>query len=86
MSLRIVILGGVAGGMSAAARARRMNERASITVPEKGGFISDCGLPYYLAGRIASEDKRQRDGPLLGGGHDGLAETTRWRAARTSPL
>lgn len=59
MSLRIVIVGGVAGGMSAAARARRMNEQASITVLEKGGFISfaNCGLPYYLAGRIASEDK-----------------------------
>jgi len=59
MSLRIVIIGGVAGGMSAATRARRLNENASITVLEKGGFISfaNCGLPYYLAGRITSEDK-----------------------------
>jgi NADPH-dependent 2,4-dienoyl-CoA reductase/sulfur reductase-like enzyme/rhodanese-related sulfurtransferase len=58
-SLKIVIVGGVAGGMSAAARARRMNEQASITVLERGGFISfaNCGLPYYLAGRIAEEDK-----------------------------
>jgi NADPH-dependent 2,4-dienoyl-CoA reductase/sulfur reductase-like enzyme/rhodanese-related sulfurtransferase len=59
MALRIVIVGGVAGGMSAAARARRLNEDASITVLEQGGFISfaNCGLPYYLAGRIPSEDK-----------------------------
>lgn len=59
MSPRIVIVGGVAGGMSAATRARRMNEFASITVLERGGFISfaNCGLPYYLAGRIASEDR-----------------------------
>ena len=58
MSLRILIIGGVAGGMSAATRARRMNESASITVLEKGGFISfaNCGLPYYLAGRIQSEE------------------------------
>lgn len=59
MSLRIVIIGGVAGGMSAATRARRMNEQASITVLDKCGYISfaNCGLPYYLAGRIKSKDK-----------------------------
>ncbi len=53
----IVIIGGVAGGMSAATRARRMNEQASITVIEKGGFISfaNCGLPYHIAGRIENE-------------------------------
>jgi NADPH-dependent 2,4-dienoyl-CoA reductase/sulfur reductase-like enzyme/rhodanese-related sulfurtransferase len=58
-SLRIVIVGGVAGGMSAATRARRMNEHAHITVLEKGSFISfaNCGLPYYLAGQIADERK-----------------------------
>ena len=58
MPLRIVIIGGVAGGMSAATRARRLNESAQITVLEKGGFISfaNCGLPYHLSGRIASQD------------------------------
>ncbi|HEY8667693.1 MAG TPA: FAD-dependent oxidoreductase [Tepidisphaeraceae bacterium] len=58
-SLRIVIIGGVAGGMSAATRARRLNEHASIIVLERGGHISfaNCGLPYYLAGRIASEEQ-----------------------------
>lgn len=59
MSERIVIVGGVAGGMSAATRARRMNESASITVLEKGGFVSfaNCGLPYYLGGQIESQEK-----------------------------
>ena len=58
MPFRIVIVGGVAGGMSAATRARRLNESAQITVLEKGGFISfaNCGLPYHLSGRIASQD------------------------------
>lgn len=57
--MRIVIIGGVAGGMSAATRARRSNESAEIVVIERGGFISfaNCGLPYHLAGRIEPEAK-----------------------------
>lgn len=57
MRQKIVIIGGVAGGMSAAARARRMNEHASITVLEKTGHISfaNCGLPYYVSGKIQKE-------------------------------
>jgi NADPH-dependent 2,4-dienoyl-CoA reductase/sulfur reductase-like enzyme/rhodanese-related sulfurtransferase len=57
MESRIVIIGGVAGGMSAATRARRMNERASITVLEKTGHISfaNCGLPYFISGAIKDE-------------------------------
>jgi NADPH-dependent 2,4-dienoyl-CoA reductase/sulfur reductase-like enzyme/rhodanese-related sulfurtransferase len=56
---RIVIVGGVAGGMSAATRARRANEQAEIIVLERSGHISfaNCGLPYYLAGKIIGEDK-----------------------------
>jgi NADPH-dependent 2,4-dienoyl-CoA reductase/sulfur reductase-like enzyme/rhodanese-related sulfurtransferase len=56
---RIVIVGGVAGGMSAATRARRVNEQAEIIVLERSGHISfaNCGLPYYLAGKIVGEDK-----------------------------
>lgn len=59
MSKKIVIIGGVAGGMSAAARARRLDESASITVLEAGGYVSfaNCGLPYHIAGRIADERK-----------------------------
>ena len=57
--LRIVIVGGVAGGMSAAARARRVDEHARITVIERGGFISfaNCGLPYHIAGRIPHDEQ-----------------------------
>jgi NADPH-dependent 2,4-dienoyl-CoA reductase/sulfur reductase-like enzyme/rhodanese-related sulfurtransferase len=55
---RIVIVGGVAGGMSAGARARRLDERADIIVLEQGGYVSfaNCGLPYYLSGEIARRD------------------------------
>lgn len=57
MEPRIVIIGGVAGGMSAATRARRMNENASVTVLEKSGHISfaNCGLPYFIGGQIKDE-------------------------------
>ncbi|WP_227424476.1 FAD-dependent oxidoreductase [Pengzhenrongella sicca] len=55
---RIVVVGGVAGGMSAAARARRLDEHAQIVVLEQGEYISfaNCGLPYYLSGEIAERD------------------------------
>lgn len=55
--IRIVIVGGVAGGMSAATRARRLDEKASITVFEKGPYVSfaNCGLPYALGGVIKEE-------------------------------
>ena len=52
---RILIVGGVAGGASAAAKARRVNESAEIHVFERGPYISfaNCGLPYHIAGEIA---------------------------------
>ena len=55
---RIVIVGGVAGGMSAAARARRLDEHAEIVVLEQGAFVSfaNCGLPYHLSGEIARRE------------------------------
>ncbi len=55
---RIVVVGGVAGGMSAAARARRLDERASIIVLEQSDHVSfaGCGLPYQLSGEIADRD------------------------------
>ncbi|HVO11084.1 MAG TPA: FAD-dependent oxidoreductase [Vicinamibacteria bacterium] len=57
--LRIAIVGGVAGGASAAARARRLSETAEITVFERGPHVSfaNCGLPYHVAGVIA--DRRR---------------------------
>ncbi|MDQ0374636.1 FAD-dependent oxidoreductase [Cellulomonas humilata] len=55
---RIVIVGGVAGGMSAAARARRLDERAEIVVLEQSDYVSfaNCGLPYHLSGEIERRD------------------------------
>ena len=57
-SARIIIVGGVAGGMSAAARARRLDEHAEIIVLEQGAYVSfaNCGLPYHLSGEIAARD------------------------------
>lgn len=52
--MRILIIGGVAGGASAATRARRLNEEAKITMVEQGPYVSyaNCGLPYYVGGQI----------------------------------
>ena len=57
--MRIVIVGGVAGGMSAAARARRLDEHAEIVVLEQGDYVSfaNCGLPYHLSGEITERDE-----------------------------
>jgi len=54
----VVIIGGVAGGMSAAARLRRLDEHARITVIEKSGNVSfaNCGLPYHVGGVIAERE------------------------------
>ena len=56
--MKIIIVGGVAGGMSAATRLRRLMEDAEITIFEKGPFVSfaNCGLPYYVSGEIANRD------------------------------
>ena len=52
--MRIVIVGGVAGGMSAATRLRRLDESAEIVVLERSGYVSfaNCGLPYHVGGVI----------------------------------
>ncbi|MGC8886131.1 MAG: FAD-dependent oxidoreductase [Verrucomicrobiia bacterium] len=57
--VRLVVVGGVAGGASAATRARRLSESAEITIFERGSFVSfaNCGLPYY----IGNEIKEQKD-------------------------
>ncbi|KGM14731.1 hypothetical protein N867_16605, partial [Actinotalea fermentans ATCC 43279 = JCM 9966 = DSM 3133] len=56
--MRIVVVGGVAGGMSAAARARRLAEDAEIVVLERGEFVSfaNCGLPYHVSDEIPRRD------------------------------
>jgi NADPH-dependent 2,4-dienoyl-CoA reductase/sulfur reductase-like enzyme/rhodanese-related sulfurtransferase len=55
---RIVIVGGVAGGASAAARARRLCEECEIVVFERGPYVSfaNCGLPYFVGGEIIEQD------------------------------
>jgi NADPH-dependent 2,4-dienoyl-CoA reductase/sulfur reductase-like enzyme/rhodanese-related sulfurtransferase len=55
--MRVIIIGGVAGGMSAATRLRRLDETAEIIVLEKSGHVSyaNCGLPYYVGGVIENE-------------------------------
>lgn len=59
MTEKILIVGGVAGGMSAATRLRRLNENAEIIVFERGPYVSfaNCGLPYYVGGEIAEREK-----------------------------
>ncbi len=56
---RVVIVGGVAGGMSAAARLRRLDEHASIVVLEQTEYVSfaNCGLPYHLSGEIPDREQ-----------------------------
>jgi len=59
MNKKIIIVGGVAGGASTAARLRRLDEKAEIIMVEKGEYISfaNCGLPYYIGGAIDDRGK-----------------------------
>ena len=52
--MKVVIVGGVAGGATAAARLRRLDEHVDIVVFERSGYVSyaNCGLPYYIGGTI----------------------------------
>ncbi len=56
--MKIVIVGGVAGGATAAARIRRLDEKAEIVIFERSGYISyaNCGLPYYIGGVISDPE------------------------------
>ena len=56
--MRTVIIGGVAGGMAAAARLRRLDPSADIVVVERGEHVSfaNCGLPYYAGGEITERE------------------------------
>ncbi len=57
--MKVVIVGGVAGGASAAARIRRLDEHAQIIMIERSGYISyaNCGLPYYVGGVIKEQEE-----------------------------
>lgn len=58
IGMRTVIVGGVAGGMSAATRLRRLDENMEIVIVEKGPYVSfaNCGLPYFVSGEISNRD------------------------------
>ncbi len=57
--MKVVIIGGVAGGATAAARIRRLNEQAEIIIFERSGYVSyaNCGLPYYIGGVITDKNE-----------------------------
>ena len=64
--MKVIIVGGVAGGATAAARIRRLDEGASITIYERSGYISyaNCGLPYYVGDEILDENELTLQTPL----------------------
>ncbi|MFR9006334.1 MAG: FAD/NAD(P)-binding oxidoreductase [Collinsella aerofaciens] len=57
--MKVIIVGGVAGGATAAARLRRLDENVQIIMIERSGFVSyaNCGLPYYISGTITDRSK-----------------------------
>ena len=63
--MKVVIVGGVAGGATAAARVRRLDERAEVVVFERSGHVSyaNCGLPYYIGGVIEEEENLRLQTP-----------------------
>ena len=58
-AMKVVIVGGVAGGATAAARLRRLEEQAEIIIFERSGYVSyaNCGLPYYIGGEITDREE-----------------------------
>lgn len=83
----IVIVGGVAGGASAATRARRANEKARILMFEKDDHVSfaNCGLPYYIGGEIAERDSLLVASPELFRQRFGIEVYPRHRVTRIDP-
>ncbi|MBQ9494413.1 MAG: FAD-dependent oxidoreductase, partial [Treponema sp.] len=65
--MKTVIIGGVAGGATAAARLRRLDEKMEIVVLERGGYISyaNCGLPYYVGDVITMRENLLLQTPEL---------------------
>ena len=72
--MKVIIVGGVAGGASCAARLRRLDERAEIVMVERGPFVSfaNCGLPYHVGGVIEHEADLLVASPELFRGHFGV--------------
>ena len=81
---RILIVGGVAGGMSAATRLRRLLEHAEITVIERSGHVSfaNCGLPYHVGGVIEDRESLLLNTSESLGARFGLKVLTRHEAIK----
>lgn len=84
---RLVVVGGVAAGLSAASRARRVNPRIEILVYEKGADISysACGLPFYIAGQVAESDALRVYSPEFFRARRGIQVFTHREVTEISP-
>ena len=84
---KVIIVGGVAGGASCAARLRRLDEQAEIVMVERGPYVSfaNCGLPYHVGGVIEHESDLLVASPELFRGHFGVDCRTRCEAIGISP-
>ncbi len=85
--MKVVIVGGVAGGASCAARLRRLDEKAEIVMVERGPYVSyaNCGLPYHISGVIAKESSLLVGSEQMFRGVFGIDVRTRCEAIAISP-
>ena len=85
--MKVIIVGGVAGGASCAARLRRLDERAEIVMVERGPYVSfaNCGLPYHVGGVIEHESDLLVASPQLFRGHFAIDCRTECEAIGVSP-
>ena len=86
-SERLIVIGGVAAGLSAASRARRVNSRLEIVVYEKGPDISysACGLPYFISGLVAQADALRVYSPEFFARHRNIRVLTGHEVVEISP-
>lgn len=84
---RTIIIGGVAGGATAAARLSRLDSKREITVLERGPYVSfaNCGLPYYIGGVIEKEDSLLLASPQLFRERYGIEVMVRHEARTIDP-
>ena len=99
--MKVIIVGGVAGGASCAARLRRLDEKAEILMVERGPYVSyaNCGLPYHVGGSIEKESSllvateqtfrghvRDRLPDALRGGRHLVQDRKPWNSRTTRPV
>lgn len=84
---KVVVVGGVAGGATAAARLRRLSEQVEITVIERGPYVSfaNCGLPYHVGGEIAEREKLVLQSPQSFWDRHRIRVVTNTEAVRLHP-